>query len=399
MYPTIVLKSSRPGSHLSRHPWIFSGAVKRTGDLPRHGEMVTVRTQEGDLVGTGTWSNSSMIAVRLFTFGDSLIDNAWLRYRIQEADRRRTLMGFGPGTTTTGYRVVYGESDWLPGLVVDRYDDCLVLQVATAGMEMLKEHIIESLTDLFSPKVIFERSDLNARSEEGLEPIVTCHRGDFPELVPFYEHGRHCLADIAHGQKTGFFLDQRELRDTVQQLAEGARVLDLFSYTGATAAAALLGGARRVTCVDGSEPALEICEKHVRANKCDPAQLETEKADVFQWLSDRSEPAFELVLLDPPALIKTRKHTEQGRKGYHFLNRAALRLVTDGGLFVTSSCSAYFGEDDMLVTLRRAADQAGVRLQLLKVIRQAADHPLSIYFPESGYLKSFVCQVHRNQSS
>jgi 23S rRNA (cytosine1962-C5)-methyltransferase len=395
MYPTIRLKAGRPGSHLSRHPWVFSGAIDRTETLPDHGEIVTVLTHDGELVGTGTWSAASMIAVRLFSFEECEIDPVWLTARIREADRRRTMLGFGPDTDTTAYRVVYGESDWLPGLVVDRYGDCLVLQIATAGAERLKANILSALTEIFSPQVILERSDLATRSEENLEPVVQLHMGDAPGLISFRERGRMCLADIMSGQKTGFFLDQRDLRDLVHRLASGDRGLDLFSYTGATTIAALIGGVKQMTCVDASEAALELCLRHAEANHLDSERICLAKADVFQWLSEREEPAYDLVLLDPPALIKSRKHIEHGRKGYHFLNRAALRLVKDGGLFFTSSCSSYFGEDDMLITLRRAADQAGVRLQLLATVRQSGDHPLSLYFPESGYLKSFVCQVNR----
>jgi 23S rRNA (cytosine1962-C5)-methyltransferase len=259
----------------------------------------------------------------------------------------------------------------------------------------MRDDVRDSILELFEPRAIYERSDHPARHDEGLKPVTQALHGKIDGPVQFLEHGRKCFADVTDGQKTGFFLDLRDLRQEVSQLAEGRRVADLFSNAGAGGLAALLGGAKSVHFVDSSERALDLCGRHVDLNDISRENVRTIKDDVFQWLADKDEPEYDMVLLDPPALIKSRRHYETGRKGYHFLNRAAMRVLNDGGILASSSCSAFFSEDDLAVTLRRAADQAGVTLSLIKTVRQSPDHPLSVYFPESLYLKSFICQINR----
>jgi len=395
MYPEIRLKPERSISIINRHPWIFSGAIKAIPEGVANGSIVNVTDESGDFVATGSYSTHSLIAVRVFDFHRIIIDKGWLKGRIHEAHDRRQLLGLGVDDTTTGYRVVFGESDWLPGLVIDRYADVLVIQLATAGMAHLRDMIVECLVDLFAPRSIFERSDLPGRREEGLKADTGLRYGENSGLVEFREYGRKYLADVASGQKTGFYLDQRDLRQEVYRLASGKRTIDLFSYTGAAGTAALAGKASSVHFVDASETALQFCRRHVELNELDGGCATTESADAFQWLAERCSPEYDLVMLDPPALIKSRKHIESGRKGYHFLNRAAIRIIRDGGILVTSSCSAYFPESDLAVTLRRAAEQTGVRLSLLKIIHQASDHPRSLNFPEASYLKSFICRIER----
>jgi 23S rRNA (cytosine1962-C5)-methyltransferase len=309
-------------------------------------------------------------------------------------------MGFGPDSGTTGYRVAFGESDGLPGLVIDRYGDVLVFQLSTAGIDALREDIVAALSDLFSPQAIVERSDLAVRREERLEEAVEVREGEPPERAQFLEHGLPFLADPLRGQKTGFFLDQRDLRRLVRTLGarpglEGGSVLNLFSYSGATGICALAGGASRVHNVDGSEAALSYAREHAALHELADERMTAERADVFQWLGAHMEPAYDAVLLDPPALIKSQRDVEQGRRAYHFLNRSALRLVKDGGLLVTSSCSHFFTEEDLAFELRRAGAALGLTLHTLATVRQSADHPTSIYFPEAAYLKSLVLQVRR----
>ena len=395
MYPTLHLKAGHNRSVLARHPWIFSGALERVPEDVPHGALVHVIDTDAAIAATGTLSRKSMIAVRVFAFEEAAIDSGWLHQQIREADERRRLLGFGQGTETTGYRVVFGESDHLPGLVVDRYADVLVVQISTAGMELLRDQVVECLVDVFHPSGIYERSDHSARNDEGLRPVTGLLSGQVAERIEFLECGRKCLADIVSGQKTGFYLDQRDLRMQVFKLAHGRKTLDLFSYSGATGVAAMRGGATGVHFVDSSETALHLCAEYAQLNGIDSARVTHDCVDVFQWLGHRSTPEYDLVLLDPPALIKNRRHTTEGRKAYHFLNRAALRLITDGGILVTSSCSAYFTEDDLFVTLRRAAEQADVDLHVLGMLRQSPDHPISLTFPESFYLKSVICQIRR----
>jgi 23S rRNA (cytosine1962-C5)-methyltransferase len=395
IYPTLRLKPGRNASILNRHPWIFSGALTRpTNEIPS-GSIVHVVDPTGTIVATGAWSPRSLIAVRVFAFAEAVIDAAWIRARIAEADNRRRILGLGPDTDTTGYRVVFGESDRLPGLVVDRYEDVLVIQLANAGMERLHNCVVDCLIDLFHPRAIYERSDLPSRHEEGLESRTGVCYGKHPGLVEFREHGRRCLADVANGQKTGFYLDQRDLRYQIMPLAAGRRALDVFSFSGATGLAALIGGATTVDFVDTSQSAIDLCLQQAALNGIAESRFQCHATDAFQWVSSRQHPEYDLVMLDPPALIKSQKHLASGHKAYHFLNRAALRLVKDGGMFVTSSCSAFFNEANMAMTLRRAGEQAGVTMSILRVIRQSPDHPLSLNFPEAAYLKSFICHVCR----
>lgn len=395
MYPQLRLKQNRTASLVNRHPWVFSGALENIPDGLADGDLVAIANGSGAPAAVGTFAAHSLISVRIFHFGPATIDKAWIGKRIAEAHRRRQLLGFGT-SEPAGYRVVFGESDLLPGIVIDRYGDVFVMQLATAGAERFRQPIVECLIEQFSPKAVYERSDLFTREEEKLPSVTGLLYGEMPETVMFGEHGRRYVADVIGGQKTGFFLDQRDLRQEISRVAGGRRAVDLFSNTGACALAALAGGAASVHCVDSSEPALAFCSRHAEINGLDSTLVTTEAADIFQWIAARSAPEYDLIMLDPPALIKSRRHYEAGRKGYHFLNRAALRLLKDGGILVTSSCSAFFTEEDLAVTLRRGADQAGVELSLLKVIRQSPDHPLSFHFPEAAYLKAFVCLVTRS---
>jgi 23S rRNA (cytosine1962-C5)-methyltransferase len=397
------VRRDRVGALAFRHPWVFSGALEEAPDRDLHGRLVRVvdpAAPDGGVLGIGTYSASSSIAVRVLAFGDAIIDRGWLATRIGEADARRRLLGLGPGGDTTGYRVVFGESDGLPGLVVDRYGDVVVFQISTAGMDRLRDDVLSALHDVFAPRAIVERSDLSVRREERLDEVVAVRAGDLAERTPFAEHGVQLLADPLRGQKTGFFLDQRDLRALVRRLSAqapivGGSVLNLFSYSGATGLMALLGGAATVHNVDGSDAALAYAREHAALHGLPEDRFTAERADVFQWLSARTEPAYDAVLVDPPALIKSQRDVEQGRRAYHFLNRASIRLIKNGGLLVTSSCSHYFSEDDLAFELRRAGAALGVRLDAVASVRQAADHPVSIYFPEAGYLKSLVLQVRR----
>lgn len=393
----ITLKPKKEGNVLFRHPWIFSGAIEYVPNEVEHGSMVFVKDASGKVIGTGTYSKWSSISVRVFEFYEAEIDGAWFEKKFTEADARRKLLGYGPKTDTTGYRLIFGEADGVPGLVVDKYKDTLVIQISTAGIEKLKEEVLSALKKVFKPKIIIERSDLPVRIEEKLYEHKGILAGKFDKtvndgLVEFKENGLTFFADPLEGQKTGFFCDQKDLRHALGKISKGREVLDLFSYSGAAGIYALQGGAKKVTFVDGSQRALDLCEKNVKAN-FEKAKVETICADLFQFLGKANPASYDMVILDPPALIPSRHVQENGKKAYHFLNRAGLRLLKDGGIFVTSSCSHFLSEDDFIFLLRRASVQAGVTLHMLAHIVQSADHPLSVTFPESKYLKSFVFVV------
>lgn len=391
MYPILRIKEGKEAAIGFRHPWLFSGALESKAE---HGAIVQVADKHGKVLGTGTYSRSGSIAVRVFTFGEGAIDRALFVARMKDAHAKRLILGYGPGTQTTGYRCIFGEADGLPGLIVDRYEDVMVFQIATAGMDKMREDVIAALQEVFQPRSIVERSDMPSRREENLEPVAGVVFGEDPGEVAFLEHGRRCVATPMTGQKTGFFLDQKDLRSKIAVLAKGKEVLNLFSYTGAAAFAALAGGATEVLNVDGSEEALQLLEKQVKTAGIQAATCAVLKTDIFQWLG-REQETHDVVIMDPPALMRAHKDIEEGKKAYHFLNRAAMKLVKDGGLFITSSCSHFLPEEDLAFILRRASVQAGVDLQVLEVVRQSPDHPQSVYFPEGTYLKSFICRVRK----
>ncbi len=388
------LKASGRKVIARRHPWVFSGAIEKIPDDIENGSPVYLI--DGDnIVASGLFSQKSMIAVRIMAFDKVTIDREFMKDRISAAAEARKRIGFEENADTTGYRLVYGESDGLPGLVVDRYGNTLVLQISTAGTDKLRETIVEILTELYNPTAIYEKSDLPSRLEEGLKPQSGQLYGADIETIEFRENGRTCLADIVTGQKTGFYLDQRDLRQEIYHLAKDKKTADLFSYTGAAGIAALVGGASSVDFVDSSAPALALCRRHAEINGFNYESFETIEADIFQWLGTQNNPKYDLVLLDPPALIKSQKHIDAGVKAYHFLNRAAIRIINDFGILVTSSCSSFMTEEMLLEILHKASNQAGVSLNILKVVHQSPDHPVPVTFPEAAYLKSFICQVRR----
>ncbi len=416
-YPIIQLIPGKEAAVGFWHPWVFSGAIDPaslragraqstpsddTDQAPAHGDLVHVADRQGKIIGTGTYSNKSSIAIRVFEFKEAVIDKEWFVAKLRVAAGRRTY-------SMSAQRLCFGEADGIPGLVVDRYADVIVFQLSTMGLDRLRSMIVSALLEAFSPRVIVERSDIAVRREEGLNDFVAIHHGDITEPVAFTENGLHFLADVQAGQKTGFFLDQHDLRSWISSaslragrgrptLSDGpvlGSVLNLFSYSGSAGIAAMKAGADRVHNVDGSVAALELCKRHADLNDIPRDTFTTEISDVFDWLNLNKDSHYDTVIIDPPALIKAGRDSEEGKKAYHFLNRAAMRLVNDGGLFITSSCSHFMNEEDMGFMLRRASVQSGIRLDILAVIRQSSDHPLSVYFPESAYLKSFICRVAR----
>lgn len=396
MYPVVKLKPGRDGSVLHGHPWVFSGAIAEKPSGLSVGDFVHIAGHDGSVIATGSYSPHSSISIRVFERRKAVIDGQWLADKIHRSNARRILMGYGPHTGTTGYRAVFGEADGIPGLVVDRFGDTVVFQISTAGLDRRRPEIIEAIDRVFSPVSVIERSDLPSRKDEGLGDVQTAHSGDDSALARFQENGVEFYADPVEGQKTGFFLDQKDLRRAIMRgFSKGRTALNLFSYTASASVCAMLGGARSVHNVDESARALEVGERNAKLNGVPDTAMSWERADAFKWLADRRGQDYDLVMMDPPALIKSAKDAEGGKKAYHFINRAAMRLLRDGGIFVTSSCSQALSADDFANILRRAAKQANVTLNPLGSFTQSADHPASIFFPEGVYLKSHVFEVER----
>ncbi len=402
LYPILRLRKGKEQNIQYRHPWIFSGALEKSiGEISQQGvapgDLVHVAGSDGVILGTGTFSTHSMIAVRVFDFTDTEIDQKWVTERLTKAWEYRQFLGYGKeNTKTTGYRLCFSESDGFPGLVVDRYEDVFVIQISTRGTEKLKKEIIEALKKIFSPRAILEKSDVAGRNEEKILGTESLLWGKLEELVQFFENGHAFWCDPLEGQKTGFFLDQKDLRTAIQNLADKKKVLNLFSYTGSAGIYALGGGADSVHQVDASEWALEQCEENAKLNKIPKKKFSTEKTDIFSWLARPiHESQYDMVIVDPPALIKSRSDLENGKKAYHFLNRAAMRLVNPGGIFITSSCSHFLSQEDFQMMLQRASAQNNLSLKIMGYYRQSADHPTSLNFPESQYLKSFICRVEK----
>lgn len=392
-YPVLTLRPGREKSLALRHPWIFSGALQPGGPQPANGGPVLVRDSRGKVLATGTFSARSQIRVRVLSFSRASLDRDFFKERFSRALSRRKRMGYGPGTETTGFRLAFGESDGLAGLVADCYEDVLVLQMATPGIELLRQPLMEALESLLSPRAVILQNDLPSRAEEGLEKGRETAAGALDGPAPFTENGLRFLSDVLEGQKTGFFLDQKDLRRRLAGFCAHARVLNLFSYTGAAGVYALSRGAKSVLNVDASERALSFCREHAERNGLDAGAMETERADVFSFLTEKPKERFDAVFIDPPAIIKSAKDKAAGAKAYHFLNREALSLVRPGGLFATSSCSAHLDRNDFAFMLRKASTQAGRSLFPLAFAGQSPDHPVSPYFPEAEYLKSAVFAV------
>src|SRR3989338_1210049 len=254
MYPIITIKKGKEANVIHRHPWIFSGALVERPKNLENGSLVHVADEDGKIIGTGTYSSHSSIAVRVFAFGEEELTHDWFVQKIREAHDRRLLLGYGPKTETTGYRVVFGEADGIPGFVLDRYDDVFTFQMSTAGLDKMFEMILSAIREVFpDATTIIERSDIPVRKEEGIEERVRVHFGEEPGLVAFKENGWKGMADVMQGQKTGFFLDQKDARRAIADLADGRSVLNIFSYSGMAGVAAMKGGAASLRPVGSSQ--------------------------------------------------------------------------------------------------------------------------------------------------
>ncbi len=392
-YPRLVLKPGREKPVRHRHPWIFSGAVARVEGRPADGDVVDVVDHQGTFLARGLYNSQSQLVVRLFTWQpDETMGLDFLRRRLAQADgwRQRAL-----AAETTAYRVVFSEADDLPGLIVDRYADVITVQFSTLGMEQRKADVVAALTERFAPRAIIERADAEVRGREGLGAVEGVLWGDAPPAVEIVEHGLRFLVDLQGGQKTGFYLDQRENRRRVAGACRAARVLNCFAYTGAFAVYAARAGAAQIVNVDTSAEALQLAERNLALNGFNRPQDEYRVGDVFQVLREyrhRGE-QFDVVILDPPKFARSAAQIERATRGYKDINFQAFHLLKPDGILATFSCSGIISADLFQKVVFGASADAHRPAQIVEHLGQAADHPVLLSFPESEYLKGLICRA------
>jgi len=397
----LVLKPGREKSLLRRHPWIFSGAIHHinTNDVLHQaqdvasGETVNLLSFKGDFLAQAAYSLHSQIRARVWTFDpDEQVDADFFRKRIRAAiDMRHTL---NIAQSSNAQRLIYAESDSLPGLIVDRYGDVLVLQSLTTGSEFWKETVADILLEETGLQTIYERSDADVRELEGLHAVVGPLRGSIPHFpVTIIENDLKFNLNLQSGHKTGFYLDQRQNRLRVRELAQGRDVLDCFCYTGGFTFNALAGGAKSVIAVDSSADALVLGRENLRLNAQQDKNMEWREGDVFKELRKfRDEGrSFDLIVLDPPKFAPTASQAEKASRAYKDINLLAFKLLRSGGILVTFSCSGGIDAAFFQKIVASAALDAGVDAQFLEHLFQAVDHPVALNFPESAYLKGLVC--------
>jgi|SoiMethySBSTD1v2_1073268.scaffolds.fasta_scaffold12865_2 23S rRNA (cytosine1962-C5)-methyltransferase len=389
---TLILKRGREKSLKRRHPWLFSGAIEKLSGKPGAGDTVQIRDASGKSLGSAAYSPKSQIRARMWTFdANEEVDAGFFRRRIERALALREAL---PARRhTNALRIVHGESDGLPGLIVDRYADVLVAQFLAAGVERWRDPILDALSELTAAEAIFERSDAEVRKLEALPARVGFARGNRnASRCPIVEYGLNFRVDVEQGQKTGFFLDQRENRQRVRELAAGREVLDGFCYTGGFSIAALAGGAKRVTAIESSAPALEVARENLAANPFDAARVQFVQGDVFAQLRALRDRAaqFQMVILDPPKFAPSAAQVKNAARAYKDINLLAFKLLAPGGLLATFSCSGGVSAELFQSIVAGAALDAGADAKIVERFGAAADHPIALEFPEGEYLKGLL---------
>ena len=390
MFPRIVLKRGKEKPLLRGHPWVFSGAVAKIEGDAMAGDIGEATSAGGQFLGIGHLNPQSQIVFRLLSQNEGTLGIDFFKERISTAVawRERWFKG-----KTTAYRMINGEGDFLPGLVLDRYGEIFVLQFLTAGMERLKDQLVELLAEEYRPKSIYERSDTATREEEGLPQRSGLLYGkEIPDHVEVEEYGSRFYVDVIRGQKTGFYLDQRENRHAVREVSGGKRILDCFCYTGAFSIHGAAGGAKEIVLVDSSEDALDRAEVHFDLNDLREVSRRLIRGNVFEIIRTL-DPGYDIVLLDPPPFAKKKGHISNAARGYKELNLQAFRLLKKDGLLFTFSCSHHMSFDLFQKIVFAAALDARREVQMVSRRGHPVDHPISLYHPEGEYLKGFICRV------
>ncbi len=384
----VVLKKGKEKAILAKHHWIFSGAI---ASMPHFddGDMLPVHSSEGSFLGWGYFNKQTSIRGRMVSFDQTPPWTAIQLHLKQAIEMRQKLF---PTDYTNAYRVVNGEGDCLPGLIVDKYADVLVFQISTRGMEKLKGDLIAELDSLFNPTAIYEKSTSSARKEEGLNNIQKIHKGSLEPYTIIEENGLKFQVSIQEGQKTGFFLDHRDMRQQVKTLAYDRDVLNAFAYTGGFSVYAASGGAKRVDSVDISEKAIQDAKLNMALNGFSDGKQRFFVADVFQFL--REYPLdYNLVILDPPAFAKRKKDLIPACRGYKDINRLAIQKMPAKSLLLTSSCSYFVDQDLFQKVIFQATVESGRTVKIIGRHQLAADHPVNVCHPEGDYLKSLLLYI------
>jgi 23S rRNA (cytosine1962-C5)-methyltransferase len=393
---TLILHPGKEKSVLRRHPWLFSGSIAQLDGRARPGDTVEVVSHEGRPLARAAWSPDSQIRARVWSFDpDESIDHAFFKRRVAAAVARRAVLPELGGQQ--GLRLIHAESDGLPGVIADRYGDTVVVQLTTVGADKWRAAIADSLHKATGCARIYERSDVEVRGLEGLKPVTGWLLGSASgEELVIEENGVKMAVDILAGHKTGFYLDQRDNRRRVAELARDRRVLNCFCYTAGFSLQALAGGAREVVSMDSSGPALATAQRNLALNtQIDPSRARWHEADVFNELRTlrASGELYDLIILDPPKLAHTAAHAERASRAYKDVNLSAMRLLAPGGLLMSYSCSGGISAELFQKIVAGAALDAGRTARIVQRLQGAADHPVDLAFPEGEYLKGLLLQV------
>ncbi|RJQ55028.1 MAG: class I SAM-dependent rRNA methyltransferase [Nitrospiraceae bacterium] len=390
----IALKVSKhkTGPVINRHPWVFSGALEDIPDNLKPGAPVKLVTSSGNYLAGGYFNSYSQIAVRVWGYDEhEEVDRDFFVRRVMRAYEIRKRYVESPETDS--YRLINGESDFLPGFIADKYGSHLVIQCHTRGIEFWRDAVVNALIEVMKPAGIYEKSETPSRKIEGMEYRSGLLYGTVPDLVTIRENGFNFLVDIKQGQKTGFYLDQRDKRHALLKYSRDKAVLNCFSYTGGFSVYALKGGAQRVISVDASSPALELAKENIKLNKLDIGKCEFVSEDVKKYLKNVPAADFNLIILDPPAFIKDRRKKKEGLIGYRTINEMALKILPEDGTLLTCSCSAHLSLQDFRYLLTEAGGRMRKSLRILETYTHGTDHAVSAPFLEGEYLKCFFLSL------
>ncbi len=391
-YPRIVLRRGKEQSLQRLHPWVFSGAVAQLPDNIEEGDIVSVYSSDGKLIGVGDYQVGS-ITVRILEWGDAVIDGQFFATRLKEAYRVRRALGL-IRHDNNAFRLVHGEGDFLPGLVVDIYGDTAVLQAHSPGMHFFRDTIAQSLVDLNDAgiKNVYYKSETTLPYKAHLDPQNEYIIGDYSTNIAM-ENGLKFHVDWLKGQKTGFFVDQRDNRSLLESYSRGRKVLNMFCYTGGFSVYAMRGGAELVHSVDSSAKAVTLTEANVKLNFPDDTRHRAFAEDAFKYIGSIDNDAYDLIILDPPAFAKHRSALKNALIGYRKLNAKAFERIAPGGILFTFSCSQAVSREQFRLAVFSAAAQSRRRVRILHQLTQPADHPVNIYHPEGEYLKGLILYV------